>query len=62
VEKPDYGITTPVNSYNPVYLNFHEWMDIFKDVGHARSLKQALVMIFIRPSLLAAKKKEYGIA
>jgi len=62
IEEPEYGITTPVNSYNPVYLNFHEWMDIFKDVGHARSLKQALVMIFIRPSLLANKKKEYGIA
>ena len=61
VEKPDYGITTPVNSYNPIYLNFHEWMDIFRDVRKVQSLKQALVMIFIRPSLLAGKKKEYGM-
>ena len=61
VEKPDYGITTPVNSYNPVYLNFHEWMDIFRDVRKSRTLKQALVMIIDSPSRIAEKKKKYGI-
>ena len=60
-DEPDYGITTPVNSYNPVYLNFHEWMDIFRDMKNSRSLKQALVMMLIRPSRVAEKKKEYGI-
>ena len=35
VEKADYGITTPVNSYNPVYLVFHEWIDIFRDLRQA---------------------------
>jgi len=59
--QPDYGITTPVNSYNPVYLNFHEWMDIYRDVKKSNSLKQAMVMIFIRPSRLAEKKQEYDI-
>lgn len=24
-EQADYGITKPVNSYNPITLNFHEW-------------------------------------
>ncbi len=60
-DQADYGITTPVNSYNPVYLNFHEWMDIVRDVKKSRTLKQALVMILVRPSRLAEKKKEYGI-
>ena len=57
----DYGITTPVNSYNPVYLNFHEWQDIIRDMKNSHSLKQALVMLLIRPSKLAEKKKQYGI-
>jgi hypothetical protein len=36
-KKTLYGITTPINSYNPITLNFHEWKDIFLDVikvGH----------------------------
>lgn len=60
-EQPDYGITNPVNSYNPIYLNFHEWMDIFRDVRKSHSVKQALVMILIRPSRLKEKKEEYRI-
>jgi sterol desaturase/sphingolipid hydroxylase (fatty acid hydroxylase superfamily) len=58
-ERPDYGITTPVNSYNPIKLNFHEWIDIVKDVRASRSLKEAYSMMFIRPSKLADKKKEF---
>lgn len=60
-ETPEYGITTPVNSYNPVYLNFHEWMDIIRDVRNSRNFKQAMVMILARPSRIADKKKEFGI-
>jgi len=56
-EEPDYGITKPVNSYNPVYLNFHEWMDIFSDVRRSKSLREAMVMIFVRPSKLEEKKR-----
>jgi sterol desaturase/sphingolipid hydroxylase (fatty acid hydroxylase superfamily) len=56
-EQPDYGITKPVNSYNPVFLNFHEWIDIYRDVRSSGSLKEALVMIFARPSKLEEKKK-----
>lgn len=46
VEKADYGITTPVDSYNPVYLVFHEWIDIFRDIAQATTWRdrwQALV-------------------
>lgn len=56
-EQPEYGITKPVNSYNPVYLNFHEWIDIYRDVRQSRSLREAYSMIFVRPSRLEERKK-----
>ncbi len=56
-EQPEYGITKPVNSYNPIYLNFHEWIDIVKDVRSSRSLREAAVMMFARPSKLEEKKR-----
>lgn len=28
-----FGITKNVNSYNPIKVIFHEWNDIFKDIG-----------------------------
>ncbi|ELR69794.1 Sterol desaturase [Fulvivirga imtechensis AK7] len=56
-EQADYGITTPVNSYNPVILCFHEWMDIVKDIKHSKSLKEAWMVTFSRPSKLAQKKE-----
>lgn len=31
-EQPVYGITKPVNSYNPVILVFHAWGDLVKDI------------------------------
>ena len=58
-EKADYGITRPVNSYNPIYLCFHEWMDIVKDVRNSKSLKEAYAMTFTRPSRLEEKKAEF---
>ncbi|MGB3618343.1 MAG: sterol desaturase family protein [Catalinimonas sp.] len=48
-EQPVYGITTPVNSYNPVYLVFHEWIDIFRDLRRARSLREARTIFFAGP-------------
>jgi len=49
-EKPIYGITKPIKSpYNPIYLCFHEWMDIIKDIKRSKSLKQAFLVTFGRP-------------
>ncbi len=48
-ERPTYGITKPVKSYNPIYLNFHEWIDIVKDLGKAKSLKEAWRILFDKP-------------
>lgn len=59
IERPDYGITKPVNSYNPITLNFHEWMDIFRDVRKSRSLGEAFSMMFVSPAKLEAVKARY---
>nr|WP_246022026.1 hypothetical protein [Flavobacterium cellulosilyticum] len=55
-----YGITTPINSYNPITLNFHVWKDIFLDVIKSWSLKEAYAMMFTNPSQLEAVKSEFN--
>jgi sterol desaturase/sphingolipid hydroxylase (fatty acid hydroxylase superfamily) len=48
-EKPRYGITKPVNSYNPFFLVFHEWIEVGKDIWKAKSLKEAWLILFGSP-------------
>lgn len=58
-EQADYGITKPLKApYNPVYLCFHEWMDIVRDVRKSKSLKEAWVQLFWRPATLDKKLEE----
>jgi sterol desaturase/sphingolipid hydroxylase (fatty acid hydroxylase superfamily) len=57
-ERPNYGLTEQINSYNPITLNFHEWSDIVKDVRGAKSFKEGYELVFGRPSEIAAKKKQ----
>jgi sterol desaturase/sphingolipid hydroxylase (fatty acid hydroxylase superfamily) len=47
-EKPVYGITKPLHSFNPVYLNFHEWIDLYRDVRRAGSFKKAFRLLIGR--------------
>ncbi|MFC0264174.1 sterol desaturase family protein [Fontibacter flavus] len=58
-ERPAYGLTKQVNSYNPITLNFHEWTDIFRDVKNSKSLKEAYAMVFSRPSELEKVKAKF---
>lgn len=57
VEQPDYGITEPVNSYNPVYLVFHEFIDIWKDLREASGWREYLFIIFASPAAQAEAAK-----
>jgi sterol desaturase/sphingolipid hydroxylase (fatty acid hydroxylase superfamily) len=61
-EEPIYGITEPPNSYNPVYLVFHVWMEIWRDLKKAKSFKEAFDLIFgwpgIEKEMLYGKKDE----
>lgn len=44
-----YGITKPVNSYNPVFLVFHEWWEVVKDVARSKSIKEGWNVLFGSP-------------
>lgn len=54
-ERPTYGITKPVNSYNPVFLVFHEFKDIVADLRHAKNLKQCFRILFSKPGTLVTE-------
>ncbi len=49
VFKPTYGLTTQLNSINPLTVHFKEYADIVKDVKKARSFKEALSYVFGKP-------------
>jgi len=44
-----YGITKPINSVNPLIVNFHEYWQIILDVRRSRSLMDIFSYIFRRP-------------
>lgn len=48
-EKPIYGVKQPIKSMNPVYLVFHEYVDIFNDLRKANTWKERRVILFGRP-------------
>lgn len=56
-EEPVYGITEPVESANPVYLVFHEYLNLYRDLRRARSLKEAWIHLFGRPGAKTESKK-----
>ncbi len=48
-EEVIYGLTKNINSYNPFRIAFHEWLDIWDDVRHARDWREKMRYIFGRP-------------
>ena len=48
-DKPVYGLTSNINSYNPFRIAFHEWIDIWRDVREASTVREKLASIFGRP-------------
>lgn len=49
-EKVIYGITKPLEQpYNPIYLVFHEWNDLIRDVRRSSNLKEAWKILFGPP-------------
>ncbi len=59
-EQAVYGITTPVNSYNPITLNFHEWKAMLVDVFKSKSFKEAYLMLFTSPAKLETVKTKFN--
>ena len=48
-EKPVYGLTTNINSYNPAYVATHEYISIWRDVRRAKKWSDKLKYIFYAP-------------
>lgn len=46
---PRFGLTTNVETFNPVKIAFHEWMSIGRDVKRARRLSDVLNFLFRPP-------------
>ncbi len=59
-ETPDYGILKPVNSYNPVTLVFHEWVDIFRDMRKYPTPQAWWRILFGGPNMTLDKEHYYG--
>ncbi|WP_035726267.1 sterol desaturase family protein [Eisenibacter elegans] len=47
--KPVYGITTPVKSWNPVWVNFAHFKTIGQQLSEARSWQDKLKVLFYKP-------------
>ncbi|GAA5150815.1 sterol desaturase family protein [Pseudonocardia eucalypti] len=47
--RPRYGLTTPVNTYNLLKLQFGEYAAIARDVRHARTWRHRLAYLFGPP-------------
>ena len=48
--RPVYGLTKNINSSNPVYVAWHEFAAIGRDIGRASTWRERLVLIFGRPT------------
>lgn len=57
-ERPEWGITQPISSTtNPVYLVFHEYVDMFRDVYQAKGWKEKWKASFGRPGAYKSDQK-----
>ena len=53
-EKPTYGITKPLNSWNPVYANISHYVEMGKDMKRIPSWSDKIKYMFMKPGWLPA--------
>lgn len=49
VEKPIYGLTKNISSFNPIYVAFHEWIAMLKDVSTSKTNLYKRFLYFTKP-------------
>jgi hypothetical protein len=47
--RPKYGLTKNVNTFNPLKVAFHEWINLGKDLGKSKNVKDVWNYIFNSP-------------
>jgi sterol desaturase/sphingolipid hydroxylase (fatty acid hydroxylase superfamily) len=57
-EQAIYGITHELeHKANPLYINFHEYMDMWQDIKKAKSLRKKFFYLFGNPIAIAKEKE-----
>ena len=54
-EEPRYGITKPIQSYNPLWINTHAWFEMFREIKRRRGFLSKLRCIFAGPDMRELK-------
>jgi len=49
VEKPIYGLTKNIDSFNPLFVAFHEWLAMFRDAITSNTTLYNKLRYFIKP-------------
>ncbi|HWH92481.1 MAG TPA: hypothetical protein VNT03_01355 [Baekduia sp.] len=57
-ERVTYGLTTDIDTYNPVRVAFHEYIDLWHDVRRARSWRTRAGLALHRPGWRPAGEPE----
>jgi sterol desaturase/sphingolipid hydroxylase (fatty acid hydroxylase superfamily) len=61
-EKPTYGITKPINSWNPVYANVSHYIEMGKDLKRIPSWPDKVKYLFMKPGWLPKSMGGYRAA
>jgi sterol desaturase/sphingolipid hydroxylase (fatty acid hydroxylase superfamily) len=56
-----YGLTKPIHSYNPLYIAFHEWIAMARDVWNAKSWRERLLRVFGPPGWKPGKQTRASV-
>lgn len=56
-EQPDYGLTSKIGDrLDPIFLNFHEFVDMAKDIKNAKGIKEKFFYAFASPEKIHQRK------
>ncbi len=58
--RPTYGLTEPINTIHPLKVNFHEHINIVKDLGKARNRREVWGYLFKHPGWQPRKVQKPG--
>ena len=50
-EEPRYGIVKPVDSYNPLWINTHAWIEMWQAMKERDTLRGKLRCVFASPNM-----------
>lgn len=61
-ERPTYGITKPINSWNPVWVNLNHYQQMWEQQHSIKGLRNKLKYLFYRPGWLPKELGGYQAA